>query len=363
MKLCYFLTDRHGPGNLRSLLPGEQLERQYGWEIYDVQTLVVVKGHLKIDADIYVMQRQTHKALPTIVRDMVELQGKCVVGECDDWFLGLSTMQDIGSHATAAYYQVMPKIFSRCTGLSVSTPTLRDGYVRYNREIEVIENAIDASMWEHVHVPESPRIRVGWMGGSGWHLRDLGVLEGVLGPWLRAHPEVDFVAAGDPTIHDRLGVPLGQRVSFETVPFSRLPEITATMDIGLVPLADSKFNDAKSYLKGLEYAACGIPCIASPTAEYRRWVDHGVNGFLADWRAPSWHRYLDLLVDNAELRRCMGVAARKKAEQHTIQIQVQRWHDFYVRMLALQRARNEGRTLNLEFTLLDLDMLDEGCYE
>jgi hypothetical protein len=39
--------------------------------------------------------------------------------------------------------------------------------------------------------------------------------------------------------------------------------------VGLVPLTRGPFNEAKSYLKGLEYAAAGIPFIATPTEEYQ----------------------------------------------------------------------------------------------
>ena len=44
----------------------------------------------------------------------------------------------------------------------------------------------------------------------------------------------------------------------------------AQLDTGIVPLQRSRFNEAKSNLKGLEYAALGVPFVASPTAEYER---------------------------------------------------------------------------------------------
>lgn len=363
MKICYFITDRHGPGNLRSLIPGAELERQYGWEVRTMQTLAVVRNHLNIDADIYVMQRQTHPALPVIARDMVKLQGKCVVGEVDDWFLGLSSMQDIGHQATVKYYRVMPKILAECTGVTVSTPTLATGYkTRTRAPIAVIENTLNWDTWRDVVVPPSDRLRVGWMGGTGWHLKDLELLRGVVGPWVAAHPEVDFVAAGDGHTHEILGIPKAQRITYPTVPHDRLPEITATMDIGLVPLAKSRFNDAKSYLKGLEYAACGIPCIASPVAEYRRWVDPGVNGFLAE-KPKDWLKYLTIMASDRGMRERMGAAARAQAERHTIQTKVHAWHDFYMQCYEAQQKSNEGRQLNTEFTTLNLDMLDSGWYE
>ena len=48
------------------------------------------------------------------------------------------------------------------------------------------------------------------------------------------------------------------------------------MDVGIVPLRDVEFNHAKSYLKGLEYGAAGIPFIAQALPEYQILADSGV---------------------------------------------------------------------------------------
>ena len=67
------------------------------------------------------------------------------------------------------------------------------------------------------------------------------------------------------------------------------PNLLSRFHVGLIPLTRKPFNEAKSNLKGLEYAAAGIPFIATPTEEYRvlhasgvgrlaesedEWVDH-----------------------------------------------------------------------------------------
>src|SRR5215471_4763414 len=117
MRICYFLSDRHGPGNLRCMIPGAALEQQYDWQVKTTATMNVVQNVILDQADIYVMARQTHPDLPTIVRDMVREQGKCVIGEVDDWFLGLSASQDV--HAPRSYYTVQPKILGACSGMTV----------------------------------------------------------------------------------------------------------------------------------------------------------------------------------------------------------------------------------------------------
>src|ERR1019366_1809483 len=44
----------------------------------------------------------------------------------------------------------------------------------------------------------------------------------------------------------------------------------ADLDVAIVPLRPNRFNAGKSWLKGLEAAALGVPFVASPTPEYVR---------------------------------------------------------------------------------------------
>jgi glycosyltransferase involved in cell wall biosynthesis len=84
----------------------------------------------------------------------------------------------------------------------------------------------------------------------------------------------------------------------------------------------------------MEYAACGIPCIATPTESYRHWVEEGVNGFLAKGE-KDWIQRLDELVVDEELRTRMGVAARAKAKDNTIQAHWAEWERVYEQILGV----------------------------
>jgi glycosyltransferase involved in cell wall biosynthesis len=182
------------------------------------------------------------------------------------------------------------------------------------------------------------------MGAFDFRLGDLHVLRGVVGPWLGSHPDIDFVVAGPnpERTHDLLGIPEGQRISVPGVDFSsgRLPEITAVMDIGLVPLEAGHFNEGKSHLKGMEYAACGIPCIATPTESYRYWLDEGVNGLFAS-KPQDWRRGLETLVGDDAFRRECGRRARQKARAHTIQEHWTKWASVYMDLGAGNFADDE----------------------
>ena len=54
----------------------------------------------------------------------------------------------------------------------------------------------------------------------------------------------------------------------------------ARCDIGVAPMVDHPFNQAKSAFKVKQYLSCGVPVLASHVGENSRFVHHGENGFL-----------------------------------------------------------------------------------
>jgi glycosyltransferase involved in cell wall biosynthesis len=91
------------------------------------------------------------------------------------------------------------------------------------------------------------------------------------------------------------------------------PKLLAPIHVGLVPLTRNDFNEAKSYLKGLEYAASGIPFVATPTEEYRLLADAGV-GRLAE-TPDEWRDHMTELLD-PDVRRVEAERQRLIVEQH-----------------------------------------------
>jgi len=93
----------------------------------------------------------------------------------------------------------------------------------------------------------------------------------------------------------------------------------ASFDIGIMPLFDNPFERGKCGYKLIQYMACGLPVVASPVGVNCQLVEYGVNGFLAE-TPEEWEAALKILLADKELRRRMGLAGRKKIEEHfTIQ--------------------------------------------
>ena len=86
------------------------------------------------------------------------------------------------------------------------------------------------------------------------------------------------------------------------------------MDIGLMPLQDSKWEKGKCAYKLIQYAACGIPGVASDVGMNREVTVPGETGILASADA-EWIQAIKTLKSNTELRHQMGRNARKKVEE------------------------------------------------
>lgn len=197
--------------------------------------------------------------------------------------------------------------------VTVSTEALAEVCRQFNDNVVVLENRIDARMLD-LERPRRERLTVGWAGGDS-HLRDMQMLAPQLKRFLQRNPEVDFHVIGDAAYQKALEIP-GRNTRWQANIWDYYRALD--FDIGVAPLIESPFNRSKSAIKALEYAALGIPVIASDVEPYRAFVEHGVTGFLVR-REHEWGRYLYQLSKDTAMREEMGRKAKAKAARWTIQ--------------------------------------------
>lgn len=102
-----------------------------------------------------------------------------------------------------------------------------------------------------------------------------------------------------------------------SIPWSEETEAQdiAQCDIGIMPLPDEPWERGKCGLKLIQYMACGLPVVASPVGANLDIVQQGVHGFLAS-TDQEWATALETLIQNSDLRTQMGLAGRRRVEQH-----------------------------------------------
>ncbi len=266
------------------------------------------------DADTVVFQRLTMDTLAKAV-PVMRAQGVRVVIDMDD---DLSCIHP-DNPAWAAFHprktgnprfdahswENAQKACDAADLVTVSSDALAQQYGKHGR-VQVIRNRIPDSMLAVQHEDSDV---IGWAGAVHSHpddpreaaqavqrLVDEGHRFMVAGPEYRVREtfgvdKVDITGAVD--LHD-------------------WPNAVSRIGIGIAPLVDSKFNNGKSWLKPMEYAAVGVPVVMSDRPEYRQIAALGI-GTIAD-KPRHWYNALKKLTTDDiyrrdESARCREIAA------------------------------------------------------
>lgn len=196
-----------------------------------------------------------------------------------------------------------------------------------NENTLVLPNCIPAFVLDTPR-PDNQRLTVGYQGGAS-HGADVGLISGPVRRFLKRFPGWDLRLGGTdyrPTFKAGNRVRFSQWVAVYDDPAGYYT--TLDWDIGLAPLAMKAFDYSKSNIKVLEYAARGIPSVATDCAVYRSFVRHGENGFLVK-AEHEWLKYLSILASDDNLRQKMGEQARQDARNWTIEENYVRWRNAY----------------------------------
>ncbi len=291
---------------------------------------------------VVVLQRWMHENAAMHIK-AARAAGQIIINDIDDWFEGLdpanqawtSSHPKVSATENRNHYR---RALAASSLLTVSTDYLADRYHDLlGVKTVVLRNTVDRTHFDVQPVRDATQgLRVGWVGAVSWRSGDLETIAGVFGDWLKA--------SGSQFVHH--GVTLREpkpswkllRLDDEqvagwremVVPTEYGRTLMTGMDIGLVPLADVPFNHAKSWIKGLEYGAAGIPFVAFKTAEYEA-LDAG----LLAKRPRDWTRQLDRLLD-PEVRRQVQERGIAAAERNDIAVRWIDWEKAYYD--ALRRA-------------------------
>lgn len=217
--------------------------------------------------------------------------------------------------------------------VTVTTPALAERYAPHGR-VAVLPNLVPE---RYLSVGAAPRdgVTVGWGGTVATHPDDLEVTGGGVGRAV-AETGARFEVVGD-------GEGVQSALALESPPevagwvdLDDWPSALARFDVGVVPLAESRFNAGKSALKMLEMAAVGVPAVVSPTPDNVRLARMGVGLLAAD--AAHWRQWVRLLVEREGAREDLAGRGREVAAGSTYEAHAGRWWDAWAQALDNRRA-------------------------
>jgi glycosyltransferase involved in cell wall biosynthesis len=239
-----------------------------------------------------------------------------VVVDIDDWFDNLPETNRARQQTDPELHKdnnrdIYFQVIEMADALICSTPFLYDFYSKKHptKPVFMVRNSIDIGRWPKRNTRRSVPV-IGWVGATPWRSRDLEQLSSFFKEYLISQNTTfhhsGHIAAAD-SAASLLGIDDKQVSTTPMLPMTQLPELYKNIDIGIVPLNNVEFNHAKSYLKGLEYAAAGIPFVASHTPEYQYLADAGVGRIAKtdeEWIA-HFNELMDynMRVDESELNK------------------------------------------------------------
>lgn len=241
--------------------------------------------------------------------------GPRLVIDVDDDLFSISP----DSPAAPAYGRTEQTALRMALGCShhvvASTEPLAQRMREYHPDVRVAPNCVPGWLLKRVRTVHEERPVIGW-AGSATHAEDIATIA----PAIEALSERLGTSAAWRTAGGHrfpISRSAGGYLHDPWIPSVRDYLMRFTIDIGIIPLADTEFNQSKSDVKAREFAAMGTPVVAADHPVYRNTVRHGVTGFL--YRTPEeMAGYVRELVDDYQLRAGMSSRARRYAGEHFV---------------------------------------------
>lgn len=188
------------------------------------------------------------------------------------------------------------------------TPYLDDFVKSYNKNTTDISSTVDTdNRYKVVNTYSNEKgITLGWSGSLSTS-KYFYLLTAVLKELRKTH-SFEVLVMGDPSVSI-------DGITIHSIPWKEEYEIEnlQKIDIGLYPLPDEEWVYGKSGLKAIQYMALGIPTVATAIGANFRVIENGVSGFLVN-SDEDWLVALKKLIEDASLRKRIGLAGRKRAE-------------------------------------------------
>jgi len=329
-----------GSPHYRLILPGIRAAEHLGWEVVVTDTLEVSKAGViagvnlttgeHLEADVILLQRWMGANGPTVI-ERARANGQVVIQDIDDDFERLRptnrAYREGSPESNVKHYR---RILAASDGVICSTPTLAKRLRKYNERTVVYRNAVDPAMFA-----PSQATAIGWAGHLGYRSGDLEHVRPGIERLFGARPDLSFVHVGSAqddtdTAAERLGIPASQAACIPGAIIGEYPKLLTHIGIGIVPLAPVAFNRAKSWLKGIEYAACGIPFVASALPEYLALAQAGA-GIIA--HTPlQWTDNLARLADDAQYAADVRESGYAAVNDLAVNTTWQTWTDNILRL-------------------------------
>jgi glycosyltransferase involved in cell wall biosynthesis len=217
------------------------------------------------------------------------------------------------------------------TLVTVSTKSLLNVYAKHGRG-HVIDNYVPE---RYLNINAAKDKVFGWPGTTQSHPNDLQVTGDAV--QLLIEDGYNFRVVGPVSGAQRVLRLKDQPEHTGLVSMFDWPSRVAQLQLMLAPLAATNFNTSKSRLKILEASSAGVPWVASPRQEYRRFHQESGGGVLAEGR-KEWYKVIKQLMDDPQRCQELGERGRDHVRSQTVESNSWRLWEAWTRAYDIQRG-------------------------
>lgn len=285
------------------------------------------------DVDVVHIHRYCEERAWRIARE-AKAQGAAVVWDDDDNLAtmpkGVAWQRNWGGFAGQKRRTHLKRLFQTIDLVTTPSPQLAEQLRRDGATAaEVIPNFVADEFLGPNRLPH-PGVTIGWTAALE-HAADVERLPllPALQRLLDERDDVNVVSLGL-----RLGLRSPRYFHNPYVPIAALTRQIVEFDVGIAPLSDIEFNRSRSDIKLKEYAAAGVPWLASPIGPYAEHGEKQGGRLVPDDR---WHEELVRLIERPKDRRRLAKRGAKWVAGQTLSRNAERWEAAL--SLAIERSR------------------------
>jgi glycosyltransferase involved in cell wall biosynthesis len=333
MRIASLVPERTLPSIYRSLVPMQALaHRGHSVHVEERDEIRDPAALLEFDA-VHVM-RICHPLMVRIARRLQQ-RGVAIVWDNDDERVALlrEAARAPGQEGMAAqrFFTSMRAMARLADAVTAPTEALAQLHATDSRrDVQILPNHLPPTFRRPQRLMPHEGVHIGWMAmpHHAASFEALG-LRATLEHLLARHAHLQITGVG-------LDLELRSRryVHVVGLHYGALAESLAHFDFALAPLADTAVNRARSEIKLKEYAAAGVPWLASPVGAYADLGEQQGGRLVAD---GDWLAAIEALMNDADARRVLSQRGQRWAEGERIEAHVDVWERTFEDAIAQAR--------------------------